>query len=242
MKRRETLAGQQCSAVLEKYRILSVELRRTVETALLVTSELEYLLMAVRSVYDLLQKVAKEAGNLIMRTDSPAERLMATLPDSFAKVVLKGDEILTQDAISALFRLPDPLAAFYAGQAGTFRRIRALRDGIAHHGTDLPYSFAFDEGMAVPIDELPWKDFPIWQSAPLIRERFGPLRSVFAHVISKCLSATSEFAGALSKFVKLPVPVAEGVKVFIRDPYMHHLAQLEDTIQSPWEGKTTGHS
>src|SRR5947207_1203117 len=104
-------------------------------------TELEYLVMLTRSVFDLLQEMISILwANHVKLTDQTAERRRRsrTLPSTFSKVILRDKRVARSAAeIEDDFGLPRPLAEEYARVVSFFSRLRDLRDALVHRGTGL---------------------------------------------------------------------------------------------------------
>ncbi len=226
----------QLAAIMEIYQMISnTKQVRPNDAAYLMTSEIEHLIIVIRSLYDLLQKLSKRACAKVVSLGETKKRIMTELPDSFADVALKGSTPRTEQEMIEKFRLPNALAAFYAARATKFAMLRDIRVAIEHHGKSLPIVFAMDEGMAVSVDEKPWKEFPLWKPELIRNNRFGPLRAVLAYLISDILNATTEYVGVFASIVSLPQAVSPGLKIFMRDPFGGHLVKLREILSAPWE-------
>jgi hypothetical protein len=225
------------AAVMEKYRIMS-HLRSTpgIAASSLIGTELEYLLVLCRSMYDLVQELAKRLAGRLVRLDGSTAKAIRNLPPSFRKIVLDDRRLRDSSEIQHRFGLPSELADFYAGEAALFAQIRALRDSIAHGGRDLPHTYPIAKGFAVAYQEHPWSTFPLWQSSPIIEQRFGSLRGLFAFLADHIINVSSRFAAAFSNAVQLPPPIGPDIKVFLRSPFGTHLVSLPATVAAPWEG------
>ncbi len=225
------------AAVLEKYKILWAHSSDHHDhSTTLVQTELEYLVMLSRSVYDLLQKVAKAVSAQVVLLDGSNKRAFDALPDSFAKVVLDGDKLRTRAEIKNRFGLPAPLASFYEEEGPSFKRLRELRDAIVHHGNSPSQILHHDSGFAVLTDHKPWAEFP-WEESNLRANHLGSLRFVFLSLIKQTVHTTTRYAMAFGSCVKLPEPIGPGIKVFLRHPYGRNLAELNGELAKPWEGE-----
>jgi hypothetical protein len=225
------------AAVIEKYRIVS-HLRTIpgIAATTLIATELEYLLFLSRSMYDLVQELAKRLGNRIVRLDNSVAKVVKNLPPSFRKVALEDTRLRSAAEIQERFGLPPQLAQFYAAEAPLFAEIRALRDSIGHRGKELPHTFPIAKGFGVDHRARPWSAFPLWSSSPIIEERFGSLRALFAFLAHHVIGVTTRFAEAFSMAVQLPPAISHDVKVFLRSPFGRHLVALPQIIADPWEG------
>lgn len=231
-----------CSAILEKYDLLST--RRTqgdVGPQLLVESELEYLVMLLRSFYDLLQESVKEVSALLVNLDGTHGKVVKRqLPSSFAEMVLNGNHIRTNEEIGRRWSLPEPLILWFLAEAPFFRELRGLRDGIAHHGRNPPTIFSVEWGFAIDPTAKPWNRLSTWAPEQLWDGRLGSLRGIFAAFILHTLQATTRFTGVMRSIVKLPPAVADDIRLFVRSPFGHRLVSLEAITRQPWEGLEAG--
>jgi len=226
-----------CAAVLEKYQLIWAN-RHTSDLAagLLIESELEYLLLLLRSLYDLLQRVVCDLLHRFRRIDNPTRRGIQKLPESFADIVLRDELVLDATAIAEKFRLPAPLAAWYHAEAGFFSELRKLRDRIAHHGHRPSTVFETPWGFAVDPSDAVWTPFNPFFVGPRRAERLASMRGVFGGFIRRALEATDSFAAVLPTLVELPEALGDDLSVFLRSPFGRHLTGLEQLSAQPWEG------
>ena len=226
-----------CSAVLEKFLLISNQDKSLMDGKhLLLSTELEYLVIVIRSIYDLLQKLSKYAAALIRNPEKPQIRGIS-LPDSFAKIVLDGERVRSTDEIRNKFNLPESLAKFYASKAIHFKWLREFRVAIEHHGHNPPIIFDLDDGVAVSLRDYPWNTLSVWQdNQDFIRNNhLGSLHAVFVYLISEVIETTSQYSNAFSEAILLPPAVEPGIKFYVRNYFSHHLVDLNHTMQSPWE-------
>jgi len=225
----------QCAAILAKYRLISDHAGENLRSSFLIASELEYLLMVIRSMYDLLQCVVAHIANLLVVLDGSNRRLARQLPQSFREVVLTGDGPRSGDDIVAKYDLPPALANWYVGEATAFLELRKLRDGIAHHGRSAPTLFALPEGIALDATDAMWSKFLVWPNEHRLHEKFGSVRALFAAIILNFLNATRRFADTLRATVQLPPAIGADIRSYIRSPFGARLVELPTILVSPWE-------
>lgn len=231
----------QCAAVLETYQLLSQHRPTSgLHTSLLIASELEYLLLLIRSLYDLVHATVAEIAALLIALDGSGRRIAKQLPESFRAVAMNGNELRSGDEIVAKYSLPPALANWYVAEAPAFREVRRLRDGIAHHGRSIPTLFELPEGVALDTSSAMWSEFLIWPANLRINGKFGSVRALFAALIANAISATGRFAEALRTSVQLPVAIGKDVRSFLRSPFGAQLVRLPETLAAPWEGLASG--
>jgi hypothetical protein len=205
--------------------------------ALLLASELEYVLMNIRALYDLMQKVVQRASALVRAPDDSSRRLIKNLPGSFARILLDGDRLRNEAEIASKFGIPLPIARFYAAEGPRFRLLRTLRDGVIHHGRGLPTIYELPQGAAVAIQEYPWSEIPLWRPENLHDERFGSARAIFAFLTLEALELTTRFQIAYSSCIGVPESIMPGVHLYLRHPFGSWLVVLEDILRQPWENE-----
>jgi hypothetical protein len=226
-----------CAAILEKYHLLSSRRYDTrSESSLLVISELEYLLLLLRSLYDLLQGVVRQVSKLLIHLDGTQRRVVQDLPTSFADVALAGQSVRPAEEIQSRWGVPKPLALWYHSEAPFFRELRDLRDGIAHHGRNLPFVVVTEWGFGIDPATQPWNRFDIWPQGQRWDGRLGSLRAIFTGFVVHSIQATSRFASVVRASVRLPPAIADDVCFFIRSPFGKWLVGLEVMMEQPWEG------
>jgi hypothetical protein len=228
---------QLLSASLEKLEILRTAVNDHTLCSFLVETELEYLFVLVRSMYDLLQKISKRIGKLLCKPDGrPA---IAELPDSFADVALAGDRPRTHSELATKYQLPDPLSAFYAQQGPLFLRIRDIRVSVEHHGKNLPTVFLTERGFGISTEGSPsWSSLEVWSRHELLSHRIGSVRALAAFLAKSFLDALTGFEQALRAVISpalLPQAVSQGNKLYLTNPSIHRLSNLENVVASPWD-------
>jgi len=225
-----------CSAVLEKYQILwTTRGSRAKSASLLVQSELEYLLLLLRALYDNLQAIVQSVARKLVLVDGSNKPALKNLPKSFREVVMKDGQLRSVDEIQNRWRMPQPLAEWYLEEAVFFRLLRDLRDGIAHEGARPPTVFETEWGFAISTDSQPWRQVEALLSDERWNGKLASLRSLFVEFIFHTLRATEGFAKSIQSFVRLPDPMLGDVKYFVRSPFGSHLVSLEDLRLHPWE-------
>lgn len=232
-----------CSSILEKYLLISLRPKEQRDGAgQLLVAELEYLVIIIRSIYDLLQKISKSATAIIRNLQKPHNRIVEDLPDSFAKVVLSESRKRTKNELIERYRLPPPLAEFYIAESEHFQWLRDLRVAVEHHGKSPGTIFDLEDGMAVKADEAPWSFLPIWKPELIRKNGLGSLRAVFLYLVSEVLKLTTRYERAYASCIAVPPAIGPGYRFYIRDYFSHHLVNLVSSLKSPWERATESKS
>ena len=188
-------------------------------------------------MYDLLQKIAKRIGRLLYKADqTPA---IAELPDSFADVALSANRPQTASELASKYRLPHALAEFYVSQSEFFLRIRDIRVSVEHHGKSLPPVFHTEHGLGISTEGQPsWSSLNVWTCHNLLPNSIGSGRALSAFLAKSFLDALACFEQALRGIISpalLPPAVSEGNRLYLTNPSVHRLSNLEALIASPWD-------
>lgn len=229
-----------CAQVLRKYHLFW-EQRADGHffSSLLVESELEYLLLLLRSYYDALQNVVRAIARHPLSEAEAAMRLATQeLPGTFSDV-FKGQRSEVEPAsLMKRYGMSEALAAWYQTEVPFFRVLKNLRDGIAHKGRRPSIIFETDWGFAVDPSDRPWSHFKQWEDERFKKDRLGSLRRLVVCFILHSLGATSRLAIAIGSLVELPTVLHEDLRLFVRSPFGQYLVDLEAMADDPWEGKS----
>lgn len=221
-----------CS-LLEAYRILTAHPPQA-GLADLLLAQFEALVLLIRQVFDHLQKVAQRLCRGVLDPKTRTSRVMSDLPESFARVVLHGDDLRSSQEIGEKFRLPEQMSQFYENHAARFRALRDLRVAIEHHGVTPETIFLLEQGAGVIGDDDPWAGLGSWP-ASFSHGKFVSLRGVFNHLIDYTLNMLREFAAAFTSRIMVPPALSPGVQVFLRNPHGAHVVQIPAVLANPWE-------
>jgi len=230
-------AVHQFAASLRRYHVIS-RLSEPSPTGVyfLLEGELTFLTLAIRRYYDLLQKLSLEAAVLVKTADDFSKRVLPNLPQSFADMVLNGDQLRSAADIASKWRLPQPIADFYVSEGVHFQRVRDIRVAIEHHGKPAALVMQLPDGLVLSLSSSPWSDFPIWDDNTRRPNDLGSARALFAFLISNALDLPTRFVRAYWSCVATPPAIAKGLTCYLRNPYSDLLVGLPSVLRQPWEG------
>lgn len=232
------IGGIACS--LRKYDLITTHCRsERMSVALLLSSELAHLIIQVRSLYDVLQKVSKNLTRYAKAPYASGKRVINDLEDRFSKMALKGDKLRSREDIELSYRLPPSLADFYASEATRFKHLREVRVGLEHYGRDLPTIFCIESGAAVPFTEPAWAQFGPWDNAHIRQDHFGSLHWLFATIAADAIDLTTRYLRAFSAQIAVQRPLSQGTQLYFRHPFSAHLIDLPRVRAAPWEWEST---
>lgn len=202
-------------------------------------TEVEYIFMLSRSVFDLLQELFRYCWSDKVRLNDPsaeARRKANKLPETFSKMVLVDKQRLrTVDEIIEKFALPEPISIAYAQSAAFFSRLRDERDAIVHSGRDYGALFVTEKGFAVHRN-LPGLNWFNWKDEHLYDNNLASLLPILAEVVIGTINTCSNLMMAFSRSVLMLPPIAPGYQVFTRGPHNNALLWAKYVYEggSPW--------
>ncbi|HEY2826668.1 MAG TPA: hypothetical protein VGJ04_03625 [Pirellulales bacterium] len=220
-------------ANLEKIRLIHRHRPPKTRSARLAATELEYIFLVCRSMFDLLQETICNLWGSIDLMDKSLKK--KELKRSFAKMVLKDGRPQSSEEIASRFGLPPCFANVYAECGEFLEWLRDYRDRLVHSGTSFDLVFVFDDGFGVSIDKLPFSRMSIWSEKNTRPNNIGSLKSAACHVISNTLKTFDRFTDLLVKNIEWPPPFSPGYGLFVRGHHITELNHVQDGIaDSPW--------
>jgi hypothetical protein len=195
----------------------------------LVITELEYLFSLCRSVFDLLQEIIAAQWDTVRLFDESISK--RHLPSSFARMCLDGFRPRSVEEIQLKFRVPEPLAAFYARRAPFFQMLRTFRDQFMHGGVTLDLIFVTEKGFAVPRRMAPFSGFNVWTTEHMLPNELCSLRPAIGHVILETLLACEDYAATCQAVIQHPPPVAPGLQLFARGYFNQALSDCLAAVE-----------
>ena len=202
---------------------------KKLEVTRFVSTELEYIFVVCRSIFDLLQEIIAKLWDRVELVDQSIKKRQ--LPKSFRRMIMKSDSLMNADAIQTEFRIPSHLAEFYLRQSAFFETLRNYRDNITHRGHDFKFIFVTEKGFAVHKDQLPFSSFNVWNEEHMLPNGLSSLRPAIAYVIIRTLSACEDFSTTIQQIVRFPPDIAPGFKLFIRGYHNTELLKMNEIIE-----------
>lgn len=194
----------------------------TFDTRRFVITELEYVLMVCRSLYDHLQFIAQKSWDKVKLKDGGKNQL----PSSFADIALHDNDPVPAGDLEESYGLSPTLAEFYETEAEEFAEIRGIRDDIVHHGRTFELIFTTDHGHAVQATREPFATFDVWDEDDFLENDLAPLWPFTAHIIHHTITAMNRFQEALMTEIGFPPAIAPGYNVYMTGEYIHNLGRL----------------
>ena len=201
----------------------------------LVTTELEYLIILCRSMFDLLQEIVSRIWETIDLIDSSIKK--KKLPSSFNGVVSYDNKILTYENIQNRYGITPNLAKWYSKYASFFCKLRGVRDAIAHQSLQDPLIYINDKGFSIGVSSapLPFRKLMCFSEDILEDESVVSLNYFIASFVRETLAACASFAEEINKEIKFAPDFAPDCNFFIRSPSMPSLLGLERILKKdPW--------
>lgn len=203
-------------------------------------TELEYLVMLTRTVFDLLQEMISLLwANHVQLLDKQAEsrRLSRKLPTTFSRLVLRDkQEPRSADEIETEFGLPKPLAEEYAGITSFFSRLRNLRDAVVHGGTGVGEIYVTERGFCINPKHRPFSAFDDWRPEHYYNEHIASVLPWIANLILRTIQACNGLTTTFGKVIQLSPEIAPGYLVYVRGPHNEAIVEVLKVRSggSPW--------
>lgn len=201
----------------------------------LVMTELEYLLLLCRSMFDLLQEISSRIWDTVQLLDTSIKK--RKLPSSFRNVVLHQNNIQSPEEIQNRFGLPSSLSLWYFECAPFFCKLRDVRDAIVHQPIQEPLIYIDHRGFFIGVDSSPvqFREIMKWPEHILENERIGPLNYFVAYLINETLAACEKFVVAITREIKFAPDFAPNFRFFMRSPSTASLLGLKRILTlDPW--------
>ncbi len=200
-----------------------------------VSTEIEYIFGVCRSLFDLLQEVVATLWHRIELNDKSIKKCQ--LPESFRRMVLKNEQLMTVNEIQTKFHVPTELASFYHRNGPFFKILRQYRDNAMHRGADFRFVFVTKKGFAISADIEPFASFGVWNEKHMLPNRLASLRPAIAHVITETFRACEDFTQTIQRIISFPPDIVPGFKLFLRGYHNRQLLEMKDVLKncSWWE-------
>ena len=218
---------QSLAATLAKLKVFfemkggKYEVRRFVQT------EVEYIILVCRSLFDLLQELIAVYWSRIAFRDKKARKL----PKSFADVDRDGEKVRSASDIQNKYDLPEPMARWYATHADFFLKLRAMRDRLVHSGENpVEMVFTAESGFAISKELRPFCELYEWPPGCEIQNGLVPFRPVLCLLIERVLRACNEFAAMIQTLVQFPPEMAPGLHLYSRGYFDQELSEVPSVI------------
>lgn len=207
---------------------------RKLDSARLAGTELKYLFLLCRSIFDLIQEVISVLWKKVVFSGTKTKNL----PRTFRKMVLHARSPMNTTQIARQHGVPASLASYYHQQAEFFLWLRDYRDQILHSGKGFDLVFVTQSGFGVPTDRFPFDSMPIWNDSNTKSNNIGSFVSVAHHLVRKVLRALDDLADVLPQVVQFPPDLAPRVRVFLTGDHVPQLVALLQERLHPWQSAT----
>jgi hypothetical protein len=209
-------------------------------SSIFANTEIEYLLMLSRSVFDLLQEMIADMWKSRVRLNDPEaekRRCGRALPETFSKLVLHEKKTpRSSHEIQQDFGLPIRMADEYAKHTTFFSTLRDTRDAIAHDGKSLGHIYETEKGFCVGRNDPPFGSFDGWREEHQFNENVVSVLPWIANIVRQTIGACDGIVTALGQTVRFPDEIAPGYQVFVRGPCTLALSEILSESASPWWG------
>jgi hypothetical protein len=190
------------------------------------TTEVEYIVLVCRSLFDLFQEVLVKLWRRVQLLDSSIQK--KPLKNSFARTILNGEEVLTPEEISARFGMPMEIGSCYGRATEIFMALRRFRDNIVHHGSQMQHIFSGEGCFLIASQFAPFPGMVLWDKEERRENDLVPLIPAIETLVFRTLAVCDDFCIALSQHIRFPPPIVPHMRLFMRGYFTGRLiAALE---------------
>ncbi|KQN93551.1 hypothetical protein ASE95_00960 [Sphingomonas sp. Leaf231] len=186
------------------------------------TSEVEYIIMMLRSLLDLFQEVMMKLWDSIELIDGDAAK--RKLKPSFADMLTFKGAPSPADEIAQRFGLPMEIATCYDRGRAIFNGLKRLRDNLVHKGSQLPHIFGGEGPFVIALRDNPFPDLGIWEETERQPNDLFPLLPVLEILIFRTFLICDELSAGYQRVIQFPPPVAPGMAFFARGYFTSRIA------------------
>lgn len=182
----------------------------------LVSTELEYMLIVSRSIFDLLYETIRDIwSNTTLANTS--KRPQTKLPKKLSKFLLQGERNTPRQPTDLItkYGVPPKFAEELHKQASFFCFIRNLRDSIVHGLGESPWIFCLENGFGVRAASDPFASFK-WQPEHFYNDDLVSLFPWVSNIVIGTIDACNKILLAFASEVQFPRELAPGYNLFIR--------------------------
>lgn len=193
-----------------------------------IKSELEYILIVARSVFDLSQEALAYCWNkhiALIDSEADAKRRKFPLPTTFSKVLYRRNTVRSAQDLIEHYAIPQLLAEQYIKYEPFFGSLRSWRDQIIHGISRLDEIYVTEKGFCVSPKSRPFSNFS-WRPEHYYNENIVSLKPWVASIVLGTMEACSALLWSFANTIQLPEDIAPGYRVFLRDPANGALARL----------------
>jgi hypothetical protein len=203
------------------------------------STELEYLVILARSVFDSLQEIIRTIWKRVRLHDATADerrRRASALRKSFGDMVIRDTQPQSAADIEARYALPPALAQQYEKVAQFFVELRSAREKVVHGGSDVGFIFETERGFCVNPRFPPFSSFKGWKPEHYYNENIVSILPWVGHIVLQTINACNCMMNVFASVIQLPPEIAPGYHIYVRGPHTDAVAEAVRIHNgaSPW--------
>ncbi|MET4370795.1 hypothetical protein ABIA99_003489 [Bradyrhizobium sp. LB12.1] len=200
-------------------------------------TEVEYVLLVCRSIFDLLQETIAKYWEQVKPFGENVQK--KALKQSFSDMALLDNRPKSEQELMERFLVPQQLAACYVRHAPVFLKIRTARDRLVHGGNPVDTVFRGDKEFIIQKRLGPFGELDIWREGELEKNDLAPLRPVLGMIAYSTLAACEDFANVLASIIQLLPPTVPKMNLYVRGHFDEMFAKVIQDADSRFaEGRT----
>ncbi len=191
------------------------------------TTEIEYIALICRSIFDSLQEIIAKLWDKLVFSDETI--IKKKLKTSFREMIELGGNLQSAEQISERFKLPVALAKCYERATDNFIALRRFRDNIVHHGSQVQNVFTVDDNFLISHELTPFPNLVLWTDSERQENDLVPLLPALQMLIFRTMAICEDFSLTLGAIINYPPNLVPGMHLVLRGFF---LAQFVEALTS----------
>jgi len=212
---------------------------KSIDHAIFVSTEIEYLLGRCRSLFDNLQMALNTFWNDHLElVDPEAQRLkkQQAPADSFSDVAKKIRA--RKPGEPSPYAFPEEILRCYAAADDFFVTMKDVRDKVVHRAAGVGSVYVLPQGFGIGTDNPITKLGPERKPDHWFNENVVALLPVLANVVCRTIYVCNAFGDAFRRIFKFPEPIISDHHVFLRTAHGPSVVEAQAVLKgkAPWRG------
>jgi hypothetical protein len=200
-----------------------------------VKTDMEYLFIVCKRMYDILQHIIMILWESIKTFDGQEK---VNLPERFRNIVINNNKRRSIDEIVSYYHLPKDIAQFYINQIDFYERLKKIRDDIVHREKTFDTFFILDDGIGISNSDKLFDVFEILNTNDHKQNGIYSIRPLINYVITTTLKSCCDFCNCIAQIIILPKPIIIDFNVYLRTPSIENYTKMYNELQkTSWWSK-----
>lgn len=205
-----------------------------VTCSLFVATELQYICIVARGIFDLLQEFISIVWNqkiFLLDQEMNKRKKGRKLPSTFSKIVLKEKlHPKTVQEISEEYFFPLDIASEYEKATMFFGFLRQYRDKVVHGYNSTPLIYTTDRGFCFNVKDKPFDQIATWNEKYKYNENLVSVLPWINQIINQTIYFSNSIVSAFERHNAFLPDIAPGYKIFVRGVCNKELVEMQNDV------------